>query len=567
MNLLKVATAHVLGQVSSLLPGSGATDGLPPGAVRSGSSWAANPLAAAFAALGVGNDEDALAPPYPAEWPCATSKKFHGFPCAHFNPASGRWEYLYPGAPVPAPLSPPGDGAPVLTVATYNIDFDTDVRFAERMRHIFLEVLPSTRADVICLQEVVLNTTVIDILRTAPWLQAGGGWYVSAIDRAAPVRGYDVLLLSRFPVAQLGWVPLPTFMGRRALVADVHVPVPRAATEEGGDVDVAVVRVVTVHLESLNNSGLRAKQLRRVRGLGRRNALGLQPATTTAPTTVAPTASSSDTEGDPSASAAPTPAPVPAPQPFDDTASIASSASGSDFAAAFLDDAEVDAVILAGDHNFTERFEDAHPVLAAARFIDAWRVAHDRAPHPSLAENPIGATWGVNYDPGRFPPARFDRVYVQQGKRRFRPIAVRHVAGGAVPEAVEKGWMHPRENVPVCASDHVCVVVELALGEGDGDVSDDGEETDRDLDVDVDIAGTPGHGTEAGTEPASPTRAQMLAVVEPQVATLVEAVDALVATDALDGADTSDSPSNARQAHADEPPAAAGTTPAGPHMP
>ncbi|KNE59556.1 hypothetical protein AMAG_18206 [Allomyces macrogynus ATCC 38327] len=318
MNLLKVATAHVLGQVSSLLPRSGVTDGLPPGAVRSGSSWATNPLAAAFAVLGGGNDENALAPPYPAEWPCATSKKFHGFPCAHFNPAIGRWEYLYPGAPAPAPPSPV-DGAPVLTVATYNIDFDTDVRFAERMRHIFLDVLPSTRADVICLQEVVLNTTVIDILRTAPWLQAGGGWYVSAIDRAAPVRGYDVLLLSRFPVAQLGWVPLPTFMGRRALVADVHVP----------------------------------------------------------------------------------------------------------------------------------------------------------------------------------------------GKRRFCPVAVRHFAGGAIPQAVEKAWTHPRENVPVCASDHVCVVVELALEGVDG-VTDDGDETDRDLDGDVDLVGTPGLGTEAGTEPASPVRAQML---------------------------------------------------------
>ncbi|KAJ3372918.1 hypothetical protein GGF31_001455 [Allomyces arbusculus] len=561
MNLLKVATAHVLGQVSSLLPGSGAADDLPPGAVRSGSSWATNPLAAAFAALS-GTDENALAPPYPAEWPCATSKKFHGFPCAHFNPAISRWEYLYPGAPVPAPSAPAEVGAPILTVATYNIDFDTDVRFAERMRHIFLEILPSTRADLICLQEVVLNTTVIDILRTAPWLQAGGGWYVSAIDRAAPVRGYDVLLLSRFPVAQLGWVPLPTFMGRRALVADVHVPLPGTATEEGRDVDVAVVRVVTVHLESLNNSGLRAKQLRRIRGLGRRNALGLQPAAT-APATAAATASSSDTEGDPTAASAPAPAPpAPAPQTFDDTASIASSASGSDFAA-FLDDAEVDAVILAGDHNFTERFEDAHPVLAAARFVDAWRVAHDRAPYPSLEANPIGATWGVNYDPGRFPPARFDRVYVQHGKRRFLPVAVRHVAGGAVPEAVEKGWMHLRRNVPVCASDHVCVVVELALGNADGGVSDDGEETDRDLDVDMDPVST-GPRTESGTEPASPTRSQILAPVvpEPMADTLVNAVDVL----ALDSSEASDPPSDAQQAHADEPTIAVEKTPAERHL-
>ena len=120
---------------------------------------------------------------------------------------------------------------------TWNVWFE-GYMFDER-RGALLAELQRRGADVIALQEV--TQTLLDALLEEPWVRAA--YQVSELR----VRGYDVVILSRLPILRMSKVVLPTFMGRRLVVAELAC-----------GLDVA-----TVHLESTRGEAMtRAAQLR-----------------------------------------------------------------------------------------------------------------------------------------------------------------------------------------------------------------------------------------------------------------------------------------------------------------
>jgi endonuclease/exonuclease/phosphatase family metal-dependent hydrolase len=107
----------------------------------------------------------------------------------------------------------------------------------ERFRAL-LGILEKHDPEIMAFQEVTLP--FIRVLQEAEWLKQGGHW-VSAVDH----NNLGTVLVGRVQPQTLGWLELPTSMGRRLLVADFP----------GG------LRVGVAHLESLANEQLRVQQL------------------------------------------------------------------------------------------------------------------------------------------------------------------------------------------------------------------------------------------------------------------------------------------------------------------
>jgi tyrosyl-DNA phosphodiesterase 2 len=104
-----------------------------------------------------------------------------------------------------APCAAPGE----LRIATWNVWFGA-YRFRQRATAL-LEELERRRPDVIALQEV--TAPLLAAIHAAPWVREE--YQVSELD----LLGYDVMVLSRAPIAELTTLALPSAMGRRLLVA------------------------------------------------------------------------------------------------------------------------------------------------------------------------------------------------------------------------------------------------------------------------------------------------------------------------------------------------------------
>ncbi len=138
----------------------------------------------------------------------------------------------YPLGQSPSSSSLPGQ----FSVSTWNVWFDKHHR-EERFAGL-LDALRPLAPEIMGFQEVTLP--FVRALQEAEWLQQQGYW-LSAVDP----NNLGAVLVSRLQPLSVGWVTLPTAMGRRLLVADFP----------------SGLKVGLVHLESLANEALRKQQL------------------------------------------------------------------------------------------------------------------------------------------------------------------------------------------------------------------------------------------------------------------------------------------------------------------
>lgn len=137
-----------------------------------------------------------------------------------------------------------------LRLVTYNVWFSTQ-RQSARAAALF-SILRDSEADVICLQEV--TPIFLNLLRDESWVRSN---YALSDSIGTTLKGselvYGVVMLWKreLLVASLVLYALPTTMNRSALVASFRI-----LHHE--------LRVVTVHLESLDNVKIRSNQLERI---------------------------------------------------------------------------------------------------------------------------------------------------------------------------------------------------------------------------------------------------------------------------------------------------------------
>jgi len=118
-----------------------------------------------------------------------------------------------------------------LRVATFNVWFDAFEN--DRRCRAVLEILERESPDVIALEEV--TQPFLDALLTTPWIR--GHYAVSRVKLDPSVR-YDVVMLSRLPVARFEAHALTSQMGRRLHAVEL-------VTTDG------IVTVAGIHLESM----------------------------------------------------------------------------------------------------------------------------------------------------------------------------------------------------------------------------------------------------------------------------------------------------------------------------
>lgn len=128
-----------------------------------------------------------------------------------------------------------------LKLVTWNIWFGDFAR--ETRLEALLEIVRREEADVIALQEVVPETHRA-ILAT-PWVRDG---YHPSDPTGETLGSYGTLVLSRVAPERVHCVDLESLMGRKLVAVDLDLP--------GG-----LFRVGGMHLESMNYSWLRVKQL------------------------------------------------------------------------------------------------------------------------------------------------------------------------------------------------------------------------------------------------------------------------------------------------------------------
>lgn len=117
-----------------------------------------------------------------------------------------------------------------LTLLTFNVWF-VDHHFERRAEALF-DILETRAADVVALQE--MTPELLDLLLARPFIREN---YIVSDIVGASVDPYGVLLLSRQPVADWSFFPLPSRMFR-------HLPVMSL------NLNGSVARVAGVHLES-----------------------------------------------------------------------------------------------------------------------------------------------------------------------------------------------------------------------------------------------------------------------------------------------------------------------------
>jgi tyrosyl-DNA phosphodiesterase 2 len=134
-----------------------------------------------------------------------------------------------------------------LVCVTFNTWFQGP-EHAARYRAL-LEVLQQAAADIIMLQECTVQ--LLEMLLAAPWVRERY-CYARAPFRADAIPSHGLMLLSRLPLRDAALHPVPTNMGRSALVAHCRV-------------NGAPLAFVTLHLESMKtHAETRAEQLKTV---------------------------------------------------------------------------------------------------------------------------------------------------------------------------------------------------------------------------------------------------------------------------------------------------------------
>jgi tyrosyl-DNA phosphodiesterase 2 len=130
-----------------------------------------------------------------------------------------------------------------LSCITFNTWFQGP-EHAARYRAL-LEVLEGAAADVVMLQECTVQ--LLEMLLAAPWVREKYR-YARAPFRADAIPSHGLMLLSKLPLRDATLHPLPTNMGRGALVAHC-----------------GVLTLATVHLESMKtHAETRAEQMKTV---------------------------------------------------------------------------------------------------------------------------------------------------------------------------------------------------------------------------------------------------------------------------------------------------------------
>lgn len=147
-----------------------------------------------------------------------------------FDAGAGAWlpraaDAELPGAELPDELG----------VATFNVWFGSLAK--EQRAHALLDEVRGCDADVIAFQEV--TAPFLEILLATPWVRDG---YVVSDRDGSTYHEYGVVMLSRVAPVRLVAHDLPTFMGRRLMVAEL---------DHGPGTSLAVA---SVHLESLQPS-------------------------------------------------------------------------------------------------------------------------------------------------------------------------------------------------------------------------------------------------------------------------------------------------------------------------
>ncbi|KAL6058951.1 DUF504 domain-containing protein [Balamuthia mandrillaris] len=137
-------------------------------------------------------------------------------------------------------------GDATLRFVTYNVWF-AEQAWQERALALFREV-QSRDPHVVCLQEV--TPRFLELLLKQTWVREH---YFVSDSTGVTVVPYGVLMLSKWPMQELWLQSLPTAMGRRALFADLAAPLPSASQK--------LIRVATVHLESMASRDVRKQQL------------------------------------------------------------------------------------------------------------------------------------------------------------------------------------------------------------------------------------------------------------------------------------------------------------------
>lgn len=117
-----------------------------------------------------------------------------------------------------------------LTLLTFNVWFGD--HYFERRAEALLDILEARAADVVALQE--MTPALLDVVLSQPFIQEN---YAVSDIAGASVDPYGVLLLSRLPVADWYFFPLPSRMFR-------HLPMMSL------NLNGSITRVAGVHLES-----------------------------------------------------------------------------------------------------------------------------------------------------------------------------------------------------------------------------------------------------------------------------------------------------------------------------
>jgi tyrosyl-DNA phosphodiesterase 2 len=157
-------------------------------------------------------------------------------PVSTFDAAANRWTKASAVGPTPRDE---------LMVATYNIWFGD--YHAEQRYRVIADVLARNMPDIMVFQEV--TPAALEIFLAQPWVRVR---YRCAQVTGGALGNYGMLMLSRLPITQVIYTPLPTNLARGFLTAEL---------DAGG----TTLTVAAVHLESGKAAvRLRARQLGRV---------------------------------------------------------------------------------------------------------------------------------------------------------------------------------------------------------------------------------------------------------------------------------------------------------------
>jgi tyrosyl-DNA phosphodiesterase 2 len=133
---------------------------------------------------------------------------------------------------------------PALTILTWNVWFGLEKPVRRWTR--LLDDVASLRPDLIAFQEVTVP--FLEMLRKESWVRRS---YEISDPRGEEISSYGSVIVSRYPILGREVLGLETELGRQFILVEIEV-------------ESTAWTVGTVHLESLDSSALRARQLEQV---------------------------------------------------------------------------------------------------------------------------------------------------------------------------------------------------------------------------------------------------------------------------------------------------------------